>query len=296
MFDKRNRWIINLIMGFAVLCFVGLAILPLVGLLRTSPTAANAPTSDLEAQARGYELVLEDEPDNQTALRNLLRIRQELGDVEGTIEPLEKLAELNPTQLEYTILLAQAKQHIGDLEGAAQVYRSVLATQPGNLYALDGLIALLIEQERPEAAVGLLQDTLRNANQANQIQPGSVDVTSVRLILGKVYAAGERYDEAIAVYEQAIQSDRQDFRPVLAKALVLQAQGKDDEAQPLFTTAASLAPAEYKDLINQRSTGGAEQLPPPLIEDPSQSPERSPVSTPSAPAAAPDQDPAATPE
>jgi tetratricopeptide (TPR) repeat protein len=293
VFDKRNRWIINLIMGFAVLCFVGLAILPLVGLLRTSPTAANAPTSDLEAQARGYELVLEDEPDNQTALRNLLRIRQELGDVEGTIEPLEKLAELNPTQLEYTILLAQAKQHIDDLEGAAQVYRSVLATQPGNLYALDGLVALLIEQERPEAAVGLLQDTLRNANQANQIQPGSVDVTSVRLILGKVYAAGERYDEAIAVYEQAIQSDRQDFRPVLAKALVLQAQGKDDEAQPLLTTAASLAPAEYKDRINQLATGEAEELPPPLIEAPSESPEQPPAST---PAAAPDQAPAATPE
>jgi tetratricopeptide (TPR) repeat protein len=297
VFDKRNRWIINLIMGFAVLCFVGLAILPLVGLLRTSPTAANAPTSDLEAQARGYELVLEDEPDNQTALRNLLRIRQELGDVEGTIEPLEKLAELNPTQLEYTILLAQAKQHIGDLEGAAQVYRSVLATQPGNLYALDGLVALLIEQERPEAAVGLLQDTLRNANQANQIQPGSVDVTSVRLILGKVYAAGERYDEAIAVYEQAIQSDRQDFRPVLAKAMVLQVQGKNDEAQPLFTTAASLAPAQYRDQINQVAAGGVEGLlPPPNEGSPSQSPEQPPVSAPSAPAAAPDQAPAATPE
>ncbi|NJN92403.1 MAG: tetratricopeptide repeat protein, partial [Leptolyngbyaceae cyanobacterium SL_5_14] len=126
--------------------------------------------------------------------------------------------------------------------------------------------------------------------------PGSVDVTSVRLILGKVYAAGERYDEAIAVYEQAIQSDRQDFRPVLAKALVLQAQGKNNEAQPLFTTAASLAPAEYKDPINQLATGGAEELPPPLIEGPSQSPEQPPASSPSAPAAAPDQAPAATPE
>ncbi|MBD2071483.1 tetratricopeptide repeat protein [Leptolyngbya sp. FACHB-671] len=295
MFDKRNRWIINLIMGFAVLCFVGLAILPLVGLLRTTPTTANAPanapTSDLEAQARGYELVLEDEPDNQTALRNLLRVRRELGDVEGTIAPLEKLAELNPTQPEYTILLAQAKQQVGDREGAAQAYRSILTTQPGNIYALQGLAALLIEQERPEAAIGLLQDTLRNANQANQIQAGSVDLTSVRLLLGQVYAESDRYNEAIAVYEQAIQSDRQDFRPVLAKALVLQAQGKDTEAQPLFTTAASLAPAQYKDQINQLAAGGVEELPPPLTEDsPSQS---SPAP---APAPSPEETPASTPE
>jgi tetratricopeptide (TPR) repeat protein len=295
VFDKRNRWIINLIMGFAVLCFVGLAILPLVGLLRTTPTTANAPTSDLETQARGYELVLEDEPDNQTALRNLLRVRRELGDVEGTIAPLEKLAELNPTQPEYTILLAQAKQQVGDREGAAQAYRSILATQPGNIYALQGLAALLIEQERPEAAIGLLQDTLRNANQANQIQAGSVDVTSVRLLLGQVYAEGDRYDEAIAVYEQAIQSDRQDFRPVLAKALVLQAQGKDSEAQPLFTTAASLAPAQYKDQINQLATGEVEELPPPPTEDsPSQSSTSPTPSTSTTPST--EETPASTPE
>jgi tetratricopeptide (TPR) repeat protein len=290
VFDKRNRWIINLVLGFAVLCFVGLAILPLAGLLRTSPTTANAPTSDLEAQARGYELVLEDEPDNQTALRNLLRVRRELGDVEGTIAPLEKLAELNPTQPEYTILLAQAKQQVGDREGAAQAYRSILTTQPGNIYALQGLAALLIEQERPEAAIGLLQDTLRNASQANQIQPGSVDVTSVRLLLGQVYAEGDRYDEAIAVYEQAIQSDRQDFRPVLAKALVLQAQGKDDQAQPLFTTAASLAPAQYKDQINQLATGGVEELPPPIADEaPGQAP-------PAAPSGLPEESPASPTE
>lgn len=289
MFDKRNRWIINLVLGFAVLCFVGLAILPLAGLLRTTPTTANPPTSDLEAQARGYELVLEDEPDNQTALRNLLRVRRELGDVEGTIAPLEKLAELNPTQPEYTILLAQAKQQVGDREGAAQAYRSILTTQPGNIYALQGLVALLIEQERPEAAIGLLQDTLRNASQANQIQPGSVDVTSVRLLLGQVYAEGDRYDEAIAVYEQAIQSDRQDFRPVLAKALVLQAQGKDNEAQPLFTTAASLAPAQYKDQINQLATGGVGELPPPIADEtpgqvPPAAPSGSSEETPTSPA------------
>ena len=290
MFDKRNRWIINLILGFAVLCFVGLAILPLAGLIQNGPQTADSatpePTPDaqrakLEDQAQGYASVLEREPNNQTALRGLLSVRRELGDVEGTIEPLEKLANLNPTQPEYTILLAQAKQQINDLEGAAQAYRSILTAQPGNIYALQGLVALLVEQQRPEAAIGLLQDTLRNANQANQIQPGSVDVTSVRLLLGQVYAEVERYDEAIAIYEQAIQSDRQDFRPVLAKALVLQVQGKDEEATPLFTTAAALAPAQYKDQINQLAAGGAEELPPLPEETPTQSPE-SPASTPQA--------------
>jgi tetratricopeptide (TPR) repeat protein len=299
VFDKRNRWIINLIMGFAILCFVGLAVLPLAGLfqsnsqtpdLATSQATPRSQQAELEAQAQGYELVLEREPDNQTALRGLLSVRRELGDVAGTIQPLERLAELNPTQPEYTILLAQAKQQIGDREGAAQSYRSILATQPGNIYALQGLVALLVEQQRPEAAIGLLQDTLRSAGQANQIQPDSVDVTSVRLLLGQVYAEGDRYNEAIAVYEEAIQSDRQDFRPVLAKALVLQVQGRDEEAAPLFTTAASLAPSQYRDQINQLASGGAEELPPPLTNEApaiDEAPAQPPVTAPVAPGAAP---------
>ncbi len=266
MFDKRKRWIVNLILAIAVISFAGVAvILPFTTVFQDNQPATagpaeadTAPTSqqeELAAQARGYELVLQREPNNQTALRGLLDVRIQMGDVAGAIAPLEKLAELNPDQTDYTVLLAQARQQTGDREGAAQAYRGILSTQPGNLNALQGLVELLLEQNRPEAAVGLLQDTLQTADQANQIQPGSVDKTSVQLLLGRVYADGERYDEAIAMYNQAIQADAQDFRPVLAKAIVLQAQDKDAEAQPLFVSAASLAPAQYKDQINQIAAG-----------------------------------------
>jgi tetratricopeptide (TPR) repeat protein len=112
-----------------------------------------------------------------------------------------------------------------------------------------------MQQNRPEAAVGLLEDTLKTATQANQIQAGSVDVTSVQLLLGQVYAEQTRYDEAIAIYDEAIKSSKQDFRPVLAKAIVLKAQGKTEEAKPLFTSATDLAPAQYKDQIKQLAAG-----------------------------------------
>lgn len=271
MFDKRNRWLVSTILIIAVVAFAGLSfsfVAPSISsaLRRNNDSATADPNgttatgtqqTDLETQAKGYELVLQREPDNQTALRGLIDTRIQLNDIEGIVEPLKKLVELNPGQPEYGVLLAQAQQQTGDLEGAAQTYRSALTERPGDMNALRGLTSLLVNQGRPQAAIGLLQDTLQTADQANQVQAGSVDVTSVKLLLGEVYAQQGRYNEAIALYDEAIESNAQDFRPVLSKAIVLQRQGKTEEAKSLFTTASALAPAEFKDQINQMAAGNS---------------------------------------
>ncbi|MBW4577901.1 MAG: tetratricopeptide repeat protein [Aphanothece sp. CMT-3BRIN-NPC111] len=243
-------------------------------------TLSSAELAELQSQARGYELVLQREPDNRTALRGLLDVRLQLGDLKGTLEPLEKLASLNPEQTDYMVLLAQAKQKIGDREGAAQAYRTILASKPGDMNALQGLVSLLVQQKRPEAAIGLLEDTLKISTQVNQNQPASVDVASVQLLLAQVYFNEQRYAEAIAIYDEAIKSNIQDFRPVLAKALVLQQLGKSVEAKPLFKTAVSLAPAQYKDQIKQMAKVTAATPTP--TSSPSITPSSSPaVGTPS---------------
>jgi tetratricopeptide (TPR) repeat protein len=112
-------------------------------------------------------------------------------------------------------------------------------------------VSLLSEQNRPEAAIGLLQDTLKTATPINDMKPGTVDIISVQLLLGQVYASQKRFAEALAIYDEAIKTDKQDFRPVLAKGLILKEQGKIAEARPLFTSAVSLAPAQYKDQVKQ---------------------------------------------
>lgn len=273
--QNRNRWMTLLVMGVGLIAFIGIGIFPLLqGVLDPNPNAnqtSQAQTQtvngsqreELEAQARGYELVLQREPDNETALEGLLEVKLQLEDLPGSIEVLEKLVLLKPEQTNYAVLLAQAKEQTGDREAAAQVYRQILTAQPGNTNALDGMVKLLLAENRPEAAIGLLQDTLKTASQTNQIEPNSIDVVSVQTILGQVYAQQERYAEAIAVYDESMKVDEKDFRPVLGKALVLRRQGNNEEATQLFNVAAELAPSQYRDQIKQFAAQPPVPAPPP---------------------------------
>ncbi|NEN89904.1 MAG: tetratricopeptide repeat protein [Okeania sp. SIO3H1] len=274
MVDKRRGFLMAVVV-LIIIAFLGFSLSPLLGGLleanqnngQSTPSSTQTPVADREAdllaQARGYELVLQREPDNQTALQGLLQVKLELiqsgkGNIEEVIPPLEKLSELNPGNTDYNVLLAQAKTYTGDREGAAQIYRSLLAAKPGDLKALQGLVNLLLQQERPEAAIGLLQDTLKAAPVANQVEAGSIDVVSVQLILGQVYAEQKRYDEAIAVYDEAIKGNAEDFRPVLAKAIMLREQGNNEAAQELFNLAIDLAPAGFKDQIKREVSANSD--------------------------------------
>lgn len=67
-------------------------------------------TKQLQAQERGYQIVLEREPENQTALEGLFRVRLEMNNKKEAIEPLEKLVQLNPEKKDYQDLLKQLKQ------------------------------------------------------------------------------------------------------------------------------------------------------------------------------------------
>ncbi|MFO7145156.1 hypothetical protein B9T16_28820, partial [Arthrospira sp. PCC 8006] len=60
-------------------------------------------------QERGYQSVLQREPENQTALEGLVMVRLEQNQLEEAIAPLEKLVNLYPDVEDYQNLLKQLK-------------------------------------------------------------------------------------------------------------------------------------------------------------------------------------------
>jgi tetratricopeptide (TPR) repeat protein len=254
---NRNRWLyVALIL--MLLALIAFSMVPLInGIVQANQSTTRAttvvsteinpdPKARLEAEALGYQLVLERDPTSQTALRGLLEVRLKQGNLQDAIEPLEKLAQLNIKEPDYTILLAQAKQQLKDYEGAQNAYRTLLASHPGEIRAVKGMVDLFVAQNRSADAIGFVQDILKDSA-LNTTQ--GVDKTAIALLLGQIYVEQKNYGDAIAIYDQAFSFNQKDFRPVLAKALILQEQGKEEQAKPSFDLAISLAPREYKEQI-----------------------------------------------
>lgn len=259
MKKKRSSWI-YLVLGMMLFSLITVSALPLVGSVVEGQQFVKNPNEEvitfsqrelalIEAEASGYQKVLEREPDNDTALNGLLKIRLQEKDINGAIAPLERLAKLHPEQTEYSTLLAQAKEQIEDYEGAAAVYNQVLAEHPGDIYALGGITNLYLTQELPERAIALLKKTIKLAQQDDS--PIGINQKAVELLLGELYANQARYGEAIALYDELAQVDQTDFRPILAKALVLEKKGDLVAAQPVLQKAYIAAPAQYKDQIGK---------------------------------------------
>jgi tetratricopeptide (TPR) repeat protein len=265
MKQKRSSWL-YLVLGlmlFSLIIFSGLPLFNSIvagdrsGINPNSASATTISTQELiqlEAEASGYQKVLQREPENETALQGLLTIRLKQQDLKGSIEPLAKLASLHSEQPEYTILLAQAKQQVNDYEGAAAAYRQVLANNPGDILALRGIANLYLAQNMPERAVSLLTETIETAKRNSDKSAESIDISSVKLVLGELYSNRQQYSDAIAIYDEIASEHKDDFRPVLAKGLVLDKQEDFEAAKTMFDRAYTLAPVQFKDQIKSQLT------------------------------------------
>lgn len=113
------RRVLPIVIACAFIGTTGAALLRTFTSSPQQPEPSTAPQSvpaaqQLQAQKRGYELVLEREPENQVALQGLVEIQLAMGDYGGAIAPLEKLVALNPGQESYKALLDEIKQRAGD--------------------------------------------------------------------------------------------------------------------------------------------------------------------------------------
>jgi tetratricopeptide (TPR) repeat protein len=263
-----RQWIINVVLVLVSVAFMGVSLAPMLGgLFSANPTPT--PEADtiseqdqVKIQIQGFEAVLRREPKNQTALEGIVGLKLQIGDIRGTLEPLQTLAESYPDQVRYRVALARTYIQLKEFKNATDTYRKILATNPGDPEALQSLVGFELQEKRPEAAIGVLQEALKNAATANQVTPGSVNVTFIHWLLGEVYRDQKRYAEALASFDDALKSDDKDFRGHLGKAQVLRSQGRKEEAQALFAKAVDLAPPDVKDRVKELATAPESTTPP----------------------------------
>jgi tetratricopeptide (TPR) repeat protein len=288
--QKKQRWGLIVVLGFSSLMFLGISMFPLIGAIMNQrkettaiSTATPSPGKDsaemLQKDEEGYQTVLKRDPNNSSVLQGLVEtrlklIQQGVRKPKDVVEPLEKLSKLNPSDLRFSIALAQAQEQSGNIAAAAAAYRTVLDQQPANRESLQGYITILLKQNQSAAAFDVLQKSIATAKQINQQQPNSADLSAIELMLGDVYLAQQKSAEAIALYDRLHKDNPTDFRPVAAKGLALRSLGNNTEALALFKSAQALAPEQFKDKIQQliAVTQNAVTAPASPLSPPSKSP------------------------
>ncbi|MBD2691067.1 tetratricopeptide repeat protein [Anabaena catenula] len=66
--------------------------------------------TELQQQVKGYELVLQREPNNQLALEKLSLLRLEMKDTKGAITLMGKLVQQHPDRQDYKVVLGNMKK------------------------------------------------------------------------------------------------------------------------------------------------------------------------------------------
>jgi tetratricopeptide (TPR) repeat protein len=180
---------------FGSICFdvfgrVGLSLFPLISTAfkdqssniatPSSATQAAQEKPKLEDQARGYSLVLQREPENQTALQGLVQTRIQLGDLEGAIAPLSKLVELNPNQTEVRLVLGQVYATQKRYLEAIAVYDEATKADPQDFRPVLAKAGILKQQGKTEQAKSLFESAaaLAPAQYKNQINSLATEATT----------------------------------------------------------------------------------------------------------------------
>ncbi|KAG4142278.1 hypothetical protein ERO13_D06G121200v2 [Gossypium hirsutum] len=221
----------------------------------------------LETRLAQFEATLSTSPEDETALEGAAVTLTELGDYARATSLLQELVKVKTSDPEVFRLLGEVKYELKDYDGSAAAYKlSAAVSKDVDFEVLRGYTNALLAAKRPAEAVQFLLSCRERLNMERstgpdpmaesskmETEPQNLDRIQVDLLLGKAYSVWGHVSDAIAIYDQLISSNPNDFRGYLAKGIILKENGNVGDAERMFIQARFFAPEKAKALVDRYS-------------------------------------------
>ena len=161
--------------------------------------------------------------------RRLLERLLALGRLPESIVLVEEQVEARPKDWRWRLLLSQLELRQGNTKRAEIQLQKLIQLQPTNVEVLQAQALLRLQQGRPQEAIATVQEALANDNLTNRVTTG--------LLLADLQRQSGASNAALSTYKKLIKDNPKDARPLMAQALLMQEQGKREEALQLLATA-----------------------------------------------------------
>lgn len=187
----------------------------------------------------------------------------------------EKLAEIEPDNIQHLLNLARAQRNTGDVDAAAETYEDILKKEPESEEALGALARIYTANGEPEKALALLEKVRETGsatppqlvalaeayqgvgefNEAAELLEQALeaggDVLDIRKQLAQALAMADEFDKAVEQYERIVRAQPNDPEMHLRLSQVYRQQRKFEDAHKSLDRAQELAPNAPEVLYNR---------------------------------------------
>lgn len=181
-------------------------------------------SSDLNRTEEVLVNALKQDPKNESILQALAQVKILKKDWLGT-ETVVNSIKVNGEETALTYYLtAQIAQGRGDLDIAADAYKSALTLNPDMTRALQGLVSSYMQQEQPAKAVAYLTEFIEKHPKSG----------AAYALLSNVYTHSKSWDKAIATLEDGLNVEPKWMGGYSGLASVYYAQNMPDKALNVY--------------------------------------------------------------
>jgi tetratricopeptide (TPR) repeat protein len=226
-------------------------------LARTSLAKLELQRGDVDAARELIEQVLSEAPSEVEALILRGGIRIDEGQTDDAIADLRTAYRNDPESERALALLAQAHLRAGDVNLAEERLRDLLELAPANVFARDRLAAILVNRGQSDEALEILEASVESNPSAEGIallvdaltRQGRYDdareaaapllaseqrKAAGHYLVGRVYQAENRHEEAVASFEEAVLASGATPDVLAALTNSLSSLGRPGEALPVI--------------------------------------------------------------